>query len=143
REARVADSLDDPSLWDQFNTATVGREDWTHAAHLRTGWLFLQRYSVDEAHLLMRVGIIKLNAAHGLVETASRGYHETMTCLWLALVSAAQRQTPVLDDSREFLAMHGQLLSKDAPLRYYSRERLFSVAARARFVAPDVAPLPD
>ena len=139
----MADTLDDSTLWLQFNAATLAKENWTHAAHLRTAWLFLRRHAVDEAHLLMRVGIIKLNASHGLVETSSRGYHETMTRIWLALVSAAQRQSPTVDDSRDFLATHEQLLSKDAPLRHYSRERLFSVAARARFVAPDLAPLPD
>ena len=139
----MADTLDDSTLWHHFNAATLPRENWTHAAHLRTAWLFLRRHAIDEAHLLMRVGIIKLNASHGLIETASRGYHETMTRVWFALVSAAQRQTPTVDDSRAFLATHRELLSKDTPLRHYSRERLFSVAARASFVAPDLAPLPD
>jgi hypothetical protein len=31
---------------------------------------------------------------------------------------------------------------RDWPLRFYSRELLFSVEARRRFVEPDVAPLP-
>ena len=31
---------------------------------------------------------------------------------------------------------------RDWPLRFYSRELLFSVAARRRFVEPDLAPLP-
>ena len=139
----MTSALDDASLWNQFNAATLPRADWTHAAHLRTAWMFLGRHALDEAHLLMRVGIIKLNASHELVETASRGYHETMTCVWLALVSAARCRTPALADSHAFLSTHAELLSRDAPLRYYSRERLFSVAARARFVAPDVAPLPE
>jgi len=138
----VTDALDDATLWTLFNLAALPSGDWTHAAHLRTAWLFLRGHALDDAHLLMRVGIIKLNAAHGLVETSSRGYHETMTRVWLALVSAAQRQGPVLADSREFLRTHKELLGKDAPLRHYSRELLFSVAARARFVAPDLAPLP-
>ena len=132
----------DDELWHGFTTTTLPKEAWTHAAHLRTAWPFLQRHAVDEAHLLMRAGIIKLNASHGLVESATRGYHETMTCVWFALVAAARRQTPALTDSREFLATHAELLGKEAPLRYYSRELLFSVAARARFVAPDLAPLP-
>jgi hypothetical protein len=32
--------------------------------------------------------------------------------------------------------------SRDWPLRFYSRERLFSVEARRIFVAPDIAALP-
>ena len=31
---------------------------------------------------------------------------------------------------------------RDWPLRFYSRDLLFSVAARRRFVEPDLAPLP-
>ena len=97
---------------------------WTHAAHLRVAALFLARHALDEAHLLMRVGIIRLNQAHGLVETATRGYHETLTRVWLVLVAA------------------GQPTDRDAPLRYYSRDRLFSLEARTIFLLPDLAPLP-
>ena len=135
-------SLDDDTLWREFHAATLPKELWTHAAHLRMAWLHLRRHALDEAHLLLRAGIIKLNASHGLVESATHGYHETMTCVWLALVAAALQQSPALTDSRDFLATHAAHLAKDAPLRYYSRERLFSIAARARFVSPDLAPLP-
>ncbi len=102
-------------------------------------WLHLARYGLDEAHVLMRVGIIRLNAAHALVETAQRGYHETITRVWLVLVGAA-RAVDRAGDSRAFLARHD--LGKELPLRYYSRELLFSLQARAMFVAPDLAPLP-
>jgi hypothetical protein len=134
--------MDDETLWARFSAATLPKDDWTHSAHLRTAWLFLQRHPLDEAHLLMRIGIIRLNASHGLVETASRGYHETLTRVWLLLVGAAQRREPA-SESRSFLAAHAELLSKDAPLRHYSRERIFSVAARACFVTPDLLPLPS
>jgi hypothetical protein len=132
---------DDETLWQQFHAATLPKEEWTHSAHVRTAWLFLRRHPIDEAHLLMRLGIVKLNAAHGLVETVTRGYHETLTRVWLALIAVAMRQTPDSEGSRAFLEAHPEHLAKDAPLRYYSRERLLGVAARACFVAPDLAPL--
>lgn len=115
---------DDEVLWRAFHDRTLPAAQWTHAAHLRIAAMHLARYSLDEAHLLMRVGIIRLNAAHGLVETATRGYHETLTRVWLLLVAA------------------GHAVERDVPLRYYSRERLFSLAARATFIEPDLAPLP-
>lgn len=132
-------SLDDEALWRAFHDRTLGDAQWTHAAHLRVAWLHLARYELDEAHLRMRVGIIRLNAAHGLAETEVRGYHETLTRVWLVLVRAARRRTPATD-SASFLEAHG--LDRDAPLRFYSRERLFSVAARALYVPPDLAELP-
>jgi hypothetical protein len=131
--------IDDEPLWQAFCDRTLGHAEWTHTAHLRVAWLHLARYPLDEAHLRMRVGIIRLNAAHELVETEVRGYHETLTRVWLVLVRDARRRTPAAD-SASFVATPG--LERDAPLRYYSRERLFSVAARAMFVPPDLAELP-
>jgi len=134
------ESLDDEALWCAFHDRTLAHAQWTHAAHLRVAWMHLARYELDEAHLRMRVGIIRLNAAHQLVETEMRGYHETLTRVWLVLVRAARRRTPATD-SASFLEAHG--LDRDAPLRFYSRERLFSVAARALYLPPDLAELPD
>ena len=137
--AETAAELDDGALWIAFQERTLPVAQWTHAAHVRIAWLHLARYALDEAHLRMRVGIIRLNAAHGLVETAAHGYHDTLTRAWLALIADARRRDPCAD-SRAFLA--AAALNRNAPLRYYSRERLFSVEARASFVPPDVADLP-
>jgi hypothetical protein len=134
------DALDDEALWRAFHERTLTHAEWTHAAHLRVAWLHLARYELDEAHLRMRVGIIRLNAAHGLVETEARGYHETLTRVWLVLVRAARRRSPATD-SASFLETEG--LDRNAPLRYYGRERLFSVAARALYLPPDLAELPE
>jgi hypothetical protein len=145
-------AMDDAELWDLFQRAALPAAAWTHEAHLRIAWMHLRRHALDEAHLLMRVGIIRLNAFHALVETPSRGYHETITRTWLRLVAAAMRAPPAgqgprqtteadAADSRAFLAAHGDRLGKDAPMRHYSRERLLSVEARAVFVPPDVCAL--
>ena len=37
---------------------------------------------------------------------------------------------------------NAEVLTKDAPFRYYSRELVMSVRARAVFVEPDLRPLP-
>ena len=135
-------TLTDADLWDGFHAATLPASEWTHRAHLRVASIFLRRHTLDDAHILMRVGIVRLNASHGLVETPARGYHETMTRVWLRLVAAAIRATPELDASTSFLDAHAAALGKEAPLRHYSRELLLSATARARFVEPDLASLP-
>ena len=89
----------------------------------------------------MRVGIIRLNAFHGLVETTSRGYHETLTRVWLALV-AKLRATSTETTSDAFVDAFAGSLSRDAVLSHYSRDRLMSVRARSIYVEPDLAPLP-
>jgi hypothetical protein len=129
----------DDALWTAFHERTLSDGDWTHTTHLRVAWMHLARYHIDEAHLRMRVGIILLNAVHGLVETPQRGYHETLTRAWFALVAEERRRDPCAD-SAAFVAAHA--LGRDAPLRHYTRERLFSLEARSVFVPPDVSALP-
>lgn len=135
-------ALGDEELGAAFAAGTLPAATWTHRAHLRVAWMFLRRYSLDEGHVLLRVGIIRLNAAHGLVETPARGYHDTLTRLWLSLVAAAMRTTDA-PTSDAFIDACAGALGKDAALRHYSQERLTSVRARAIFVEPDVLPLPE
>jgi hypothetical protein len=134
--------LGDEALRLAFGASTLPAADWTHRAHLRVAWMFLKRYPLDEAHVLMRVGIIRLNAFHGLVETPSRGYHDTLTRLWLSLVAARMKTTDA-PSSAAFVDACIDSLGKDAVLRHYSRELIASVRARATFVEPDLMPVPD
>lgn len=141
-QSRMERSLGDEELWHAFGTSQLPAEHWTHRAHLRVAWMFLKRHPLDEAHVLMRVGIIRLNAFHGLVETPSRGYHDTLTRVWLSLVAALMKTTDARSSDAFVDACMGSL-GKEAVLRHYSRERVTSLRARAIFVEPDLLPLPD
>lgn len=132
----------DEELWRAFHDQTLPADAWSHEAHLRIAYLYLRRHPLDDAHILMRVGIIRLNAAHGLVETVERGYHETLTRVWLLLVRAASAKAHDDGDSSTFVEAAGASLARNAPLKHYSRGLILSTAARARFVEPDLAPLP-
>lgn len=134
--------LNDTELLAAFESRTLPADAWSHRAHLRVAWLHARQYALDEAHLRLRVGIIRLNLAHGLVETAERGYHETLTRVWLALVAGLAACADDTD-SDAFVGRNASALEKAAPLRHYSRERLLSLEARAVFLAPDVTPLPS
>jgi hypothetical protein len=128
--------MTDEELWRAFTDRTLSDKEWNHRAHLRVAWMYLERYrSLDEAHLRMRVGIIRLNQVHGLEETPQRGYHETLTRVWLMLV-LEHRAIDRTTDSLSFIERHH--LDKDTPLRLYSRERLMSLEARSVFVPPDL-----
>jgi hypothetical protein len=133
--------MEDDALWSAFQGAALGASDWTHEAHVRTAFLFLSRYSLDEAHLRMRAGIIRMNERHGLVETPQRGYFETLTRAWLALVDDARRRSGATD-SRALLERCPELLDRALPAAHYSRALLATARARAIFVEPDLAPLP-
>lgn len=133
--------MSDEELWAGFQERSLAHAEWTHRAHVRVAWMHLARWELDEAHLRMRAGIIRLNAVHGTEETTKRGYHETLTRTWLAIVQAVRRVDPGAT-SLEFVTRHADALDRNAPLFHYSSARLFSHEARSIFVPPDLASLP-
>lgn len=121
---------------------TLPKEGWTHEAHLSTClWLLVERPDIDvdgEIGDLIR----SYNVSVGGVNDDTQGYHETITRVFVAGVRRYLARTGEM----ELLAAVNGLLSepegaRDWPLRFYSRERLFSVAARRDFVAPDLGAL--
>jgi len=134
--------MDDQRLWQAFNESSLSSTEWTHEAHVRTAFLHSRRYPLDEAHLRLRAGIIRLNERHGLVESSVRGYFETLTRVWLVLVADASARSGATN-SRELLERCPELYDRTLPSRHYSKELLASVRARSIFVAPDREPLPD
>jgi hypothetical protein len=123
---------------------TLPRADWTHEAHLAaTTYLLVRRPDIDLD--LELPGIIRrYNESVGGVNSDSEGYHETITRTFLHGVRLFQAEADLRDPLHELV--NGLLLSpmgrRDWPLRFYSRELLFSVEARRTLVSPDLAALP-
>jgi hypothetical protein len=119
-----------------FESCELPCERWTHRAHLAVAATYLQRYPLSEATDRVRVHIQRFNAAQG----KHTGYHETITVLYMRLVA---RELSIATPSNMADLVNG-LATRfpiDALLGYYSRERLWSEAARAAFVEPDLRPL--
>jgi hypothetical protein len=121
---------------------TLPKAAWTHEAHLSTClWLIAERPDIDvdaEIGNLIR----RYNVSAGGVNDDMQGYRETITRVFVAAVRrylARNAETDLL------AAVNGLLASpegkRDWPLRFYSRELLFSVAARRDVVPPDIMPL--
>lgn len=134
--------MDDAELERCFAEQELSYAEWNHVTHVRTAWLHASRWDLDEAHLRMRAGIIRLNQRHGLVESVERGYFETLTRAWLCLVRDAGRRCRA-SSSLELLERCPELMDRSLPLRHYSKELLMSARARAVFVAPDRLALPE
>ena len=120
---------------------TATREEWTHEAHLAaTTYLLLRRPDIDVDAALPGI-IRRFNESVGGVNSDTEGYHETITRCFLHGVRL------FLEEPRNGEALYeivnGLLLSprgsRGWPLRFYSRERLFSVEARRSHVPPDLA----
>ena len=86
-------------------------------------------------------GIKKLNAAHGLVETPDRGYHETLTVAWAMVIDATIRSRGQLDTFDAFATEHPHLLCRTMLRVFYSPKGM-PPQSRYSFVPPDLAPLP-
>lgn len=130
----------------RFAACTLRRDEWTHAAHLVTGAWHVDRFGADEALIRLRSGISRLNESFGNTNTATDGYHETITAAYVLLIAQFLRDceagTPLKD--RVVSLLSAPLAQKDALLEFYSRDLLMSVRARAEWVEPDVkALIPD
>jgi len=132
-------------LMDRFRDCTLPYEEWTHEAHLVVGLWFLTRHHLPGAIPLMRTGIRRYNVACGIVNSDTTGYHETITCFYLRIIQhfldCQPRDRPL--HTLATALIHSHYASPTLPQEYYSRERLFSTAARHRWVAPDRRPMPD
>ena len=130
------------STLQQFRDPRLPKEAWTHQAHLVVAQWHIRHYSKAEATCLLRAGIINYNVAIGTKNTASSGYHETITLFWIWLISAYVDKYKYLKINElvsKFLA--STYAERDVFFKFYSKKVLFSVDARANWVEPDLQPL--
>jgi hypothetical protein len=123
---------------------TLPRPEWTHEAHLATTTYLLTRRPDIDIDRQLPGFIRRYNESVGGVNSDSEGYHETITRVFLHGVRLFLAEADPTEPLHELV---NQLLlspmgRRDWPLRFYSRERLFSVEARRKVVAPDIAAMP-
>jgi hypothetical protein len=127
----------------RFSDRTLTKPEWTHAAHLAVGLWHVSRYEPAEALARLRTAISRLNESHGTANTATGGYHETVTRAYVQLLAEfASRHGDKTVAERVALLLAHPLADRHALLRFYSRARLDSVEARLGWIEPDLAPLP-
>lgn len=125
-----------------FESCTLPRAEWTHAAHLTVALWYLLHHEWEDAVCLMRAGVKRYNEAAGIPNTRERGYHETITLFWMRAVRSFLGTN--YNEGCSLVALANTLVEsadKSLPLEYYSRERLMSWEARAVWVEPDLRPL--
>ena len=122
----------------------LAKSEWTHEAHLATcAWLVLERPDIVPERDLPEL-IRRYNESVGGVNDDTQGYHDTITRAYLRgvrlFLEEADASRPIHDLVNELLM--SPMGRRDWPLRFWSRELLFSVEARRGWVAPDVRALP-
>ena len=125
--------MDDAEFLAAIENCTFPNGQLDHRAHLRLALL-----AGDRTPELIKRYAASLGA--------TRKYNETVTRFWMRAVrhhaAAEERASPATGGARMRGAWVNELLDKDLPLRHWSRELLWSEAARAQWVDPDLRPLP-
>lgn len=123
-----------------FEHCSLTTADWTHAAHVRVGWLYLATGDPFECVLArVRQAIKRFNLA---VLNKPEGYHETITHAFLRLILARRWECATID-FEVFYSKNPDLFNSQTLANYYSKDLLNSSEARRQFVQPDLAPLPE
>ena len=88
---------------------------------------------------MIRGNIRRHNESVGTPNTDTGGYHESITRLYLMAIEQHIRAHRAVSFAASLQALLDSELGKSSwPLTYYSRERLFSVAARRGWLEPDL-----
>lgn len=123
---------------------TLPKSEWTHAAHLTAASAILDKLGLAGAEAEMPVLIRTYNEATGVPNTDSEGYHHTITLFFLRRIErflAPFKQEPL--SQRVTFLLASRLAERSYPLDYYSRDKLFSVAARREWTPPDLKAIDD
>jgi len=121
-----------------FEHGTIAREDWRHAEHLTVALYYLLHHDFETATSKMRDGIFNLLKAFEVDLKKEMPYHETLTIFWLRTVAdfaKSKNGASIVETCNELVVK----FDKDYPLRFYSREFLFSDEARKKFVESDLS----
>jgi hypothetical protein len=128
----------DRLLRHQFETKALPNAAFRHREHVRLTWLYLTMEPPDDVAARLCRSLLDLATSHGVPQR----FHHTLTVVWVRIIGAARREHPDLPFDA-LAAACPWLLDKDAPLAYYTRDRLYSDDARQRWVEADLKSLPD
>jgi hypothetical protein len=127
------------SFISEFELGCLPKHRWTHEAHVVAGFWYTWTVGHDMALATIRTGIKRHNEAAGTPNTDSSGYHETITRLYMNAIAKHVRQYKSASFEEALTALLLSPMTENTwPLRYFSRERLFSVEARRTWVEPDL-----
>jgi hypothetical protein len=123
-----------------FEDGTLPKPRWTHEAHLVMGAHYVFTLGEVAAMDAMRQRVRFYNEAVGTANTATSGYHETLTRMWISAVARLLEYSAAT--SR--LAFTQSAVERFGPRRnlhtlLYDFDVVKDLHARAHWVAPDHA----
>ena len=120
-----------------FEDGTIAREKWRHAEHLTVALYYIFHHDYETAYAKMRGGIFNLLKAFEVDFEQEMPYHETLTIFWLKTVADYAKfraEDSIIETGNALI----EKFDKDYPLKFYTREHLFSDEARANYLKGDL-----
>jgi hypothetical protein len=130
--------MTDVELTRALERGEIVNHEFHHASHLHVAWVYLSESKTLEQATERMCGTLRRFAGRA---GKPEKYHQTVTVFWMRIL-AALRQSIDTDDIEPVLRQHPELLDKNFPLEYYSRESLFSDCGRTSWIEPDLKRLP-
>jgi hypothetical protein len=125
-----------------FEDGTLPKERWTHGAHLLAGAWYVHQFGEARALDHMRTCVQRYNLAVGGQNTATDGYHETVTVFWIKLLHAyLQLKQPIDPTAFATAAVDHFIPQRDIYRRYYDYDIVASTEARSSWFPPNLQPI--
>ena len=114
------------------------REAWTHGAHVGVCAYYAFDHDEESTLAIMRPGIRTFNESIGGQNTATSGYHETITRLWVMTIAAHLRANPAPSRWEAACSAVARFADPGELLRLcYTFDVVADQRARAEWVPPD------
>jgi hypothetical protein len=136
--AATPDTLD--AFVAAWHAGAMSRAEWTHGAHVGVCAYYAFDRDAEATFAVVKAGILDFARTHGIVHTATSGYHETLTRFWTLVIAAHVRGSATASRwaaVRAALDRFGD--DRDLPQRAYSFDVVRDGRARAEWLAPDRA----
>ncbi len=135
-------AMDDEGFLAKFEAGQWPLEEWHHRQHIKVAYLYLRRHPFEDAVARVREKIQAHNAARGIPEGPTSGYHETMTQAWMRLVYLTLCEYGAAESADAFFERSPQLSEKKTLRLFYSRDCFMAPRAKTEFVEPDLGAFP-
>lgn len=119
-----------------FESCALPPDNFDHRAHLTVTVWYLSKMTVEQTVAHLREGLTRYLAHHGV---DSQKYNETITQFWVKrldeLLTKADSNLPWVERANQTIEKAG---ASQLIFDYYTRRRVFSEEARARWVEPNL-----
>ena len=130
-----------------FEDGSLPKARWTHAAHIFTGACYVHSFGESAAIARMRERVSAYNVAVGGQNTATSGYHETITLFWIKILAKAMEEATQLSGDRSARSQFAHACverfvgQKSIYADYYDFDLVASAEARQIWMAPNRRPI--